>query len=161
MVSARHIPAAKHENRVEGKVERCGSAGQHEQADLGGGVEPEAEQHTDRVDVPRLADALRQAAQEPVQEAPLVEVVLQLGLVVPALSHLAKDPHDPEQDHEVQDPEDPQEDPGDRGADDAGRRVQRRVVVLDRVGERLDARGEQEREPEHDRGVSKREPEAD
>ena len=39
--------------------------------------------------------------------------------------------------------------------------VQRRAVVLDLAGERLDAEREQQREREHDRGVAEREPEAD
>ena len=70
------------QDRVPGQRERRRAAGEDQQADLGGGVEAEPEQHADRVHVPRLGDRLGGAAEEAVHEAAVVQVLLQLGLVV-------------------------------------------------------------------------------
>ena len=91
---ARREQDRQHQDRVEGQVERRRAAGEDQQPDLGRGVEPEAEEHADRVDVPGLADALGQAAEEAVHEAALVELLLELGLVVLPATHLLEDPED-------------------------------------------------------------------
>ena len=77
----------QHQDGVEGQVERGGATGEDQQPDLGGGVEAEPEQHADRVDLPRLGDRLGQPAEEPVHEAAVVELGLQLGLVELAAAH--------------------------------------------------------------------------
>ena len=130
----------QHENRVERQAE-CGcAAGEDEQPDLGGGVEPEPEQHPDGVDLPRLADRAGQAAEEAVHEPARVEVLLQLGLVERAAPHPAEHRDDADEHDEVHQAEDPQEHPGHRRPDHPGDRVQHRRVVLDLPGQRLDAR---------------------
>jgi hypothetical protein len=63
-----------------------------------------------RVDVPRLAHRPGQAAEEPVHEAALVELVLELLLVVLAAAHLAEHLDDAHQHDEVEDAQDPEED---------------------------------------------------
>ena len=60
MVSNRLMPAAKRMGRdrigVERQPARHRGPGQHEQRDLGRRVEPEAEEHADRVHLPRRVD---------------------------------------------------------------------------------------------------------
>jgi len=81
IVSIRHIPAAN----------RIGSTpGEDEQADLGGGVEAEA---------------------DAVHEAALVQLILELLFVEVALTHPAEHPDDADQHHQVEDAEDSQEHP--------------------------------------------------
>ena len=115
------------------------AAGDHQQADLGDGVEAEAEQEAHRVHVPRLGDRLGDLAQDPVEEAALVELALELGLVVPAVPQLAEDLHDADQRSEVDQPDEQQEGAADRGAPHAGDLLQRGVVVVDAAGERAHA----------------------
>ena len=52
------------EDRVERQAAARRAAGEHEQRDLGRGVEAQAEQHAERVHVPRPADRARRAAVE-------------------------------------------------------------------------------------------------
>src|SRR5579859_626418 len=124
------------QDRVPGQVEHRRPAREYQQGDLGRGVEPEPEQQPDRVHLPGLVDRLRGPGQDPVDEAALVEVVLERGLVVRPAAHLPEDLDDPDQDHQVDDPDEVEEDAGDRGADQAGRALQRRAVVLDLTGQR-------------------------
>src|SRR5437588_329145 len=77
--------------------------GDHQQTDLGRGVEAEPEQHADRVDVPALRHRLGEAAEPAVHEAAVVEMVLERSLVVVAPAHGAEDLDDPDQDHQVGD----------------------------------------------------------
>ena len=70
-----------------------GATGEAEQRDLGGGVEAEAEQQPDRVHVRRDGCTdLRDAGEEPVEQAAVVQLVLEFGLVVVAGAHLAERP---------------------------------------------------------------------
>jgi hypothetical protein len=88
MVSSRFIPAAKstgrHKIAYQGSPAAGAGAGQHEQRDLGGGLEAQPEQHSDREHLPRFGDRFRDAAEEAVHESALVELLLEFGLVVGA-----------------------------------------------------------------------------
>jgi hypothetical protein len=53
----------------------------HEQPYFGGGVESEAEQRSDRIDVPWSADGVGQSVEESVHDTAFVELVFQLLLV--------------------------------------------------------------------------------
>ena len=111
----------QHQDRVERQVERRRAAGEDQQADLGGGVEAEPEQHADRVDVPGLAHALGQAAEEAVHEAALVQLLLELGLVVLARAASRGRPaRIPSRTTRLRMPRTHRNTPGHRRADDAG-----------------------------------------
>ncbi len=102
-----------------------------------------------------------QPTEEAVHQAPLGEVLLQLGLAVLAAPHPPEHPDDPDQHDQVEQPDDPQEHPGHRRPDDPGDGVQGGVVVADLPGECPDPEPEQEGQPEHHRRVAEGEPEPD
>ena len=99
---------------------------QHQQGDLGGGVEAEAEEHADRVDLPRRVDAPGERPEEPVHEAALVELLLELIVVVEAPAQVHEDADDRHQDHEVERGDQVQKRPRHRRPDDGGDAVQPR-----------------------------------
>ena len=73
------------EDGVEGQSSDDRAPGQDEERDLGGGVEPEAEENADGVHLPGRVDSSRQWAEEPVHEPPTVELSFELLVVVAAL----------------------------------------------------------------------------
>ena len=83
-VEQRH-PGGEQDRQAEDRVQRQpaggAGAGQHQQRDLGRGVEPEPEQAAERVHVPRLAHRPGRAPVEAVHEARGCRAGLQLGLV--------------------------------------------------------------------------------
>ena len=85
--------------------------------DLGGGVEAQPEQQADRVHVPRLADRPGHAAEEPVHEAAVVQLLLELGLVVLARAHPPEDPDDADGGDQVDQADEQQEHARDGRAD--------------------------------------------
>src|SRR3954462_13767382 len=128
-----------------------GAGGEEQQAALRRGVEAEPEQHAERVHLPRRADSAREPPEEAVHESARVELRLEGGLVELAAAHRPEHAHDPDENGQVQPGDDVEERPRDAGADDAGDVVQRRAVVLDLAGHRLDAEAEHERKREDDR----------
>ena len=71
MESISDIPAANRSGRQRIAYHGSpagGAAGEHEQRDLGRGVEPEAEQHPDRVHLLGLPDRLVSRAEDPVHQ---------------------------------------------------------------------------------------------
>ena len=90
------------ENGVEGKASDRGRSGQHQERHLGGGVEPQAEEHPNRVHLPGCVDPLGIPAEEPVHQTAGIELALELGIVVATLAHLPADLEDREQDDKVQ-----------------------------------------------------------
>jgi hypothetical protein len=58
---------------------------------------PEAEEQPDRVHVPRLRDRLADPAQEQVEEAALVQLLVERGLVEVPASHPPEDLEDADQ----------------------------------------------------------------
>jgi len=76
--------------------------GQAEQRDLARRVEPEPEEDPERIHMPALADQPEHRPEEPREQAPVVEEVLEALLVVrPARGDLPEHPIDVEQDDEV------------------------------------------------------------
>jgi hypothetical protein len=136
------------------QVERGRATGEYEQADLGRGVEAEAEQQADRIHLPGLGDRLGRAAEDAVHQAALVQLLLEGGLVEVTRPHPAEHFHDADQDHQVQDRDDVEEDPGDRRTDHAGDLLQGGRVVRDLTGQRADTDAEQETQAEHHRRVA-------
>ena len=122
------MPAAnrigRHEDRVPGQPGAGGAAGDHEQRDLGRGVEAEAEEHADRVHLLRLVTVFVEPPEEAVHEAAAVELLLERLLVVAAALHLPEDLDDPDEDHDVQRGDHVEERAGDERADPAGDLVQ-------------------------------------
>src|SRR5205085_883952 len=84
--------------------------------------------------------------------AAVVQVLLELGLVELAPAHAAEHPDDLPQDDEVDDADENEEDARDRRPDEAGGLLQPGLVVLHLTRARPDAEGEQQAEPEHNRG---------
>ena len=78
------------QDRVPGQHERRRPGREDQQGDLGGGVEAQAHQQPDRVEVPRLAHPPGHPAEQPAEEAAVVQVPLELGLVVLAGAHPAE-----------------------------------------------------------------------
>jgi hypothetical protein len=109
-----------------------------------------------RVHLRRGVDALGIAAQDAVHDPSRVELAFELGVVVPALSHLPADPDDGEEDDEIEQANEVQEGPGDGRADDAGPVMQRGRVVLDRSVQRPYPEVEEDGEDEDDRRVAER-----
>jgi hypothetical protein len=93
-------------------------------------------------------------AQDPVHEPSGIELAFELGVVVPALSHLPTHPDDGEEDHEIEQADEVQEGPGDRRADDAGPVMQRRRVVLHRSVQRPYPEVQEDGENEDDRRMA-------
>ena len=163
-VQQRHPGREEHrqrQHRPPRQVGRDRAAGDDQQADLGDGVEAEAEQEAGGVHVPRLGDRPGDPPEDAVEEAALVELALELGLVVPAVPHLAEDPDDADEGGEVDQPDRQQEGAADQGAPDAGELLQRGAVVADAPRERPHAQRDAEDHHEDDRGVPEAEPEAD
>ena len=137
IVSSSDIPAAKRtgSERIayHGSPAPAAPPGEHEQGDLGGGVEAEAEQDPDRVHLPRLAHRAGEPAEVAVHQAAVVQLLLERLLVVGALLHLAEDPEDPDEDHDVQRGDRVEERAGDERPDPARDLVQVRAVALDRA----------------------------
>ena len=67
----------QHEDRVPGQHERRRSGREHQQGDLGRGVEAQAHEQADRVEVPRLADPPGHAIEQPAEKAAVVQVPLE------------------------------------------------------------------------------------
>ena len=137
------MPAAnrigRHRIAYHGQTGAGRAAGEHEQRDLGGGVEPEPEQDSDRVHLGRALDRPGHPAEQPVHEPALIEPALELGFAEAAALHLAQDAQDPDQDHEVQRRDQVQEAAGDERPDRARQVVQSRVVLADGAIDSSDA----------------------
>ena len=118
MVSNRHMPGGKEhrqgQDSPEGQAAGHGVPGQHQESHFGGRVEAQSEEHPDRVHLPRLVDPLGVAAEEPVHEATVVELALQLLVVELPSLHLLVDLGDPDQDDQIEDADQVEEAPGDR-----------------------------------------------
>ena len=67
----------KAQDRVPRQAGRGAGAGENEQRDFGGGVEAESEQHAEGIHLPRLRDRLGEAAEEPVHEAAVVQLLFE------------------------------------------------------------------------------------
>ena len=118
------MPAVKDrqaQDRIPGDVLGGQQRGAAQQGDLGGGVEAQAEHDTHRVQLPLLGDDLHPAAEEPVEEPAVLQLLLQLGFVVLAAAHRPEDARDPDQDKQVQQPDQQQER---RGHHSAGHRAE-------------------------------------
>ncbi len=91
VVSISAMPAVNRSGRqqigVPGDVLQGQERGRPEQQHLGRGIEAQAEQEPDRVELPLLADRPHPPAEEPVEEAAVVQLPLELGLVVLAAAH--------------------------------------------------------------------------
>jgi hypothetical protein len=122
-------------------------------------VEAQAEQEADRVHLPRRVDPAGQRAEEPVHQAALVQLLLELLVVVGAAAHLAEDLEDPGQDDEVEPGDQEQEEPGHAGADDVGGVLQVGAAVFDLLVQAADAEVEQHGQREDHAGVAQGEEE--
>ncbi len=129
--------------------------------DLGDRVEAEAEEHAHGIHVPRLADGPVDPPEDAVEEAALVELPLELGLVVVARAHPPEDAEDADERGEVDQADEHEEDSRDRGPPHRRDLLELRAVVGKRPGERADAEGEQHDHREDDGRVAEAEPEAD
>ena len=99
----------EHEDGVERQAERSGPAGQDEQPDLGRGVEPEAEEHADGVDLPGPPHHAGQAAEQPVEQSAVLQVPLErVGLEGPG-TETAEHLDEAHERDEVREAEGPQE----------------------------------------------------
>ena len=128
----------------------AGRGREAQQGDLGRGVEPQPEQHAERIHVPALADHPERRPEDARQQAPIVQVVLERLLVVlAARGHLAEHPVDVDQDEQVDQPDGEQEDRGHARADDPADRLKRGNVRDERRRRRDD-----QRQRDHDRGVA-------
>jgi hypothetical protein len=159
IVSRSDIPAAKRIGRH--RIAGGGAARGGQQRDLGRRVEAEAEEQPEGVHVPRLAHGARGLAVDPRHGAAALELALERPLVEGAVAHAQEDAQHRHQDDQVQDPDQQQERAGDRGPDDPGRLVQRRVAAGDRPAEAAHAEREAGGEQEHHRGVPEGEEEPD
>ena len=148
------------EDRVPGQHEGGGAGGEHEQGHLGRGVEAQPHEEADRVEVPGLADPPGHPAEQAGEEAAVVQVVLELGLVELPRSHPPEDPGDAHGGAEVHQADEQQERAGDEGADQAEGLADLGVLVLDDAGDRPHAGHQQQAGEEDDRGVPEGEPEA-
>ena len=142
--------------RLGGEQSRRG-----EQCDLGGGVEAHAEDHADGVHLPFLGDRLHPRAEHPVHEAPVLQLLLELLLVVVAVAHLAEHRDDASQDHDVEEGDEVEESGRDDGAEDPAELLEPRSVVRDRPIHRLLGDDDARPDGDHDGRVAEREEVAD
>ena len=128
----------------------CGGQqrGGGQQGHLGGGVEAHPEDDPDRVHLPFLVDGLHPAAEEAVEEAAVLQLPLQLGLVVLAAPHRPEDLDDPGQDDQVEQADEEQEGGGDDRAEQAAELLQAGAVVGHRGEDRL--LGDDDADPDRD-----------
>src|SRR5579862_472111 len=134
------------------------AGGDRKQPDLARGVEPEPEQHAERIGLPARGDPARELAdEEAVHEAAVLQPPLELRLVELAALEAEEDADDVDQDEQVEDADDPEERPGDACADVAAVVPEGRDLRVDGLG----GNREPGREREHDRRVSEREEETD
>src|SRR5579862_6173024 len=134
------------------------AGGDRKQPDLARGVEPEPEQHAERIGLPARGDPARELAdEEAVHEAAVLQPPLELGLVELAALEAEEDARDVDQDEQVEDADDPEERAGDARTDVTAVVAEARDSRVDRV--RRDR--ETCREREHDRRMAERKEEAD
>jgi len=129
-----------------------------DQGDLGRSIESEPEKDADREDVPRFPDDSEERAEQAVQDAPLVQELLQFGRVELLIPFLQFDKHavDAHDDQDVDQANDDQERAGDREPDDRARALDRRELGDDHP-RRDDQRDGQD---EDDRRVAEGKPRA-
>src|SRR5262249_22962404 len=149
------------QDRVERQPAADRRAGQHQQRDLGGGVEPEPEQDADRVDLPGGIHPARERAEDPVHQAALGQLLLEFLVVVGTPAHLPEHLENPGQHDQVERGDEVEEGSRHPGADDPGEAVQAGVLVADLGAHRADAEVQQHGEHEDHRGVTEGEEEAD
>lgn len=111
--------------------------------------------------MPRPGDRPGRPLDEPGDEAAVVELCLQLGLVEPAPAHPAEHRDDPHQHDQVEHTDQDEEHSRDHRAGHPGHLLQQRRLVLKLPGQRTHPQRQQRHQHEHDRGVAQREPEAD
>ncbi len=134
--------------------EECGRP---EQQHFSRGVEAQAEQEPDRVELPLLADRAHPPAEEPVEEAPVVQLPLELGLVKRTPPHRPEDANDAGQDEQVQPADKEQERGRDQRAEQRAELLQPRARVEDLVENDLLRDHDSDAHRDNDRGVAERE----
>ena len=157
------MPAGEQERQREhgvvGQALDGGVGGGGEQHDLGGGVEADAEDQADEVQLPGVVDGAHEPAEEPVHQPAGLQLGLKFLLVVGAVAHLPEDLEDAGQHDQVQDRDQVQEAGGQQGADRPAGRLVGRV----RVDHRAEDGPGRERDPDadghDDRGVAEGEEE--
>ncbi len=129
-----------------------------EKANLGGGVEAQAEQHPDRVHLPGGVDELVVTAlEDPVHEAAVGQQYIEFFLLVAAGLRLPPHLDDANQHHQVEGGDEVQEAGRDHGADDPAGAREALLEPACRLGRERDP----DRQREDDAGVPEREEEAD
>ncbi len=129
-----------------------------EQANLGRGVEAEAEQQADEVHVPAAGHQPEQAAEQAAEEAAPGEQQVEVFVVIaPAGLYAPEGLKDRDQHHHVHQRDGEQEGGGDNGADDAAEILQGQKLCLDGKGGDRHHR----RQRHHDAGMAEREEQAD
>ncbi len=107
-------------------MERANRAGEHEEADLGRGVEAKAEQEPNWIHLPAPVDGPEQPTEDASEEAALVEHGVDIVLAVDtAVGQLAEGLHDLDEDDDVDDRHGEAEERGHAGANQAGGRLER------------------------------------
>ena len=162
MVSMSDMPAAKSTGKTRidqsGKAAGGFSGGNAEEADFGGGVEAEAEEHAERIHVPAAADHGEHGPEDAGEKSAIgeeqVEVLIDVGL---AAADASEGAIDGAQDDDVDDGDGEEEERGDERADDAADGAGRVNVLLEGEG----GGGDEQRAEDDDGGVAEREHEAD
>ena len=143
----------------QGKEKAAEPAASRSRAYLGRGVESQAHQQADRIDVPWLGDLPDRSAKQSSQEAPVVELMLKLGLVQFAGPHPAEHPDDANHRDQVHQPDQDQERSSDGASHQPQCLHQGRVLVLHVARHRPHAEGQKQGRAEDDGRVAQREPE--
>ena len=144
----------QHQDGIPGQRESRRSSGQYQQRHLRRRIEAKAHEQPHRVEVPGLAHPAHDPGEDPRQEAAVLELPLEFGLIEVAAAHPAEHLGDAHRGEQVRQPDQDEEGTRDEGAHQPERLQQRRALVLHRSHDSAHADRQQERQPEHDAGMA-------
>ena len=145
---------------VIGQALDRGVSGRRQQDDLGGGVEADAEDQADEVQLPGVVDGLHEPAEEAVHQPARLQLGLEFLLVVGAAAHVAEDLEDAHQHDQVQHGDQVQEPGRDQRSGRAARGFEGGTRVDHRAEYGPGGEGDADADRDDDRGVAEGEEEA-